>query len=181
MNMKNIFILILFVFIGQLSVAQEVESKTYDEMLQKLLKSDVSEVDVEEAYDLYQEGDVVFIDTREKDEYDVSHIDGAIWVGYNNFKVSRLDGISKDTKIIAYCSVGLRSENITRKLMEKGFTDVSNLYGSIFEWVNQGNSVYKPSGKETHEVHTYNKSWSQWLFKGKKIYKRSWFSRLIGG
>lgn len=168
--MKNIFFLSLFILLGQFGFSQAVESDEYDHMLEKLLKSDVPEVDVEEAYDLFLYSDVVFIDTREKREYDVSHIDGAIWVGYNNFKLSRLDGIDKDTKIIAYCSVGLRSENITRKLMKKGFTDVSNLYGSIFEWVNQEKEIVDDHGLSTEEVHPYNEKWGKWLTEGEKVY-----------
>ena len=81
---------------------------------------------------------VILLDTREKKEYEISHIPGAIWVGYNNFKLKRVKEIAKDTKIVTYCSVGYRSERIGEKLQKAGFTDVSNLKGSIFKWVNEG-------------------------------------------
>ena len=59
-------------------------------------------------------------------------------VGYDDFDVKRLEEISKNTKIVTYCSVGYRSERIGEKLMKQGFTDVSNLKGSLFKWANQG-------------------------------------------
>ena len=69
-----------------------------------------------------------------------------------------------------YCSVGYRSEKISEKLIAAGFTDVSNLYGGIFEWVNIGRPVYKASNQKTNRVHTYNKEWSKWLRTGIKVY-----------
>jgi hypothetical protein len=42
-----------------------------------------------------------------------------------------------------------------------------NLYGSIFEWVNQGNPVVNKDNQPTQQVHTYNKNWSRWVEKDK--------------
>jgi rhodanese-related sulfurtransferase len=42
--------------------------------------------------------------------------------------------------------VGYRSEKVTEKLQKAGFTQVSNLYGGIFEWVNQGYPIVNQSG-----------------------------------
>jgi rhodanese-related sulfurtransferase len=41
-----------------------------------------------------------------------------------------------------YCSIGKRSDEITKMLGEAGFTNARNLYGGIFEWVNQGHPVF---------------------------------------
>ena len=81
-----------------------------------------------------------------------------------------MNGISKDATIIVYCSVGYRSEKITKKLNKMGYKNVSNLYGGIFEWVNQGHKVYDDKNNNTLKVHTYNKRWSKWLRRGVKIY-----------
>ena len=48
--------------------------------------------------------------------------------------------------------------------------DVSNLYGGIFEWVNQENPVIDTTGNETKNIHAYNKTWGVWLNKGNKVY-----------
>jgi 3-mercaptopyruvate sulfurtransferase SseA len=66
--------------------------------------------------------------------------------------------------------VGYRSEKISEKLKQAGFKDVSNLYGGIFEWVNQGNPVVDENGKITDNIHAYSKTWGVWLNKGVKVY-----------
>lgn len=68
-----------------------------------------------------------------------------------------------------YCSIGYRSEKIAKKLLENGYDNVSNLYGGIFEWANQGNKVYNDYG-ETTKVHAFSRLWSVWLNKGEKVY-----------
>jgi rhodanese-related sulfurtransferase len=112
----------------------------------------------------------VFLDAREQNEFDVSHIQHAVWVGYKTFDVETIRNIAKNKKIVVYCSVGYRSEKVAEKLLKAGYTDVSNLYGGIFEWVNAGNIVYKNAHTPTNEVHAYGKMWSRWLNKGTKVY-----------
>jgi len=169
---KNLYIFfVLFLSFSQTSLAQrKVNTQAYDLMLQELLKHDVKECTVAQADSIRRNKHVVFIDTREKREYDVSHLPNAIWVGYHNFDTSRLYGISKDTEIIAYCSVGARSEQIVRQLSALGYSKLSNMYGSIFEWVNQGLPIVDKYEKPTNKVHAYNKTWGIWLRKGDKVY-----------
>jgi len=112
---------------------------------------------------------VVLLDARPQKEYTVSHLEGAECVGYESFNKGKVAHLSPDDTIVVYCSVGYRSEKIGEKLQALGFKNVYNLYGSIFEWVNQGNPVVNQYG-ETEEVHTFNKEWSQWLKKGNKVW-----------
>ena len=111
--------------------------------------------------------DVTIFDARERLEYEVSHIPNATFIGYNHFEKDVLKNIAKDRPIVVYCSIGYRSEKIGEKLQKMGYTKVYNLYGSIFEWVNQGNQVVDNQGLITKKVHTYNRSWSQWVDEGK--------------
>jgi rhodanese-related sulfurtransferase len=76
----------------------------------------------------------------------------------------------KNRLIVVYCSIGVRSEIIGKKLMKHGFTNVYNLYGGLFEWVNKGGSVFH-KGIQTQKVHAYSKKWSRYLTKGIKIYE----------
>ena len=115
-------------------------------------------------------GSYIFLDAQENDEYAVSHLPGGIYVGYKEFKPVALKNISKDKPIVVYCSVGKRSENIAEKLINDGYKNVSNLYGGIFEWVNQGHEVYNLTNKKTPNVHAYNFLWGQFLDNGKKVY-----------
>jgi hypothetical protein len=65
--------------------------------------------------------------------------------------------------------VGARSEKITEELLKKGYSDVSNLYGGIFEWVNEGKPVYT-NNRKTTKVHAYSMAWGIWLKQGEKVY-----------
>jgi rhodanese-related sulfurtransferase len=114
----------------------------------------------------------IILDARETAEYNVSHIKNAKHVGYNHFNIESLtETISEKTKtIVIYCAVGIRSETIGEQLKKKGYTNVYNLFGGIFEWKNNDLPVFNLEEKETDKVHAYSKAWSKWLLKGTKIY-----------
>ncbi len=109
----------------------------------------------------------IILDTREKIEYDISHLPGAIWVGYENFDLNRVKA-NKEDDILVYCSIGKRSNDIALKLQSEGFSDVKNLHGGIFKWVNENYGVVNQSGN-TNKVHTYSMSWSIWLKNGEGV------------
>ena len=163
------FILFLGLFTG---MNAQVQSRSYQFVLRKLLKHSVPELSVETvcknlgAYP-------IFIDAREWNEYAVSHVKGAIWVGYKDFDLSRLERVDKNSPIVVYCSVGYRSEKVTEKLLAAGYHHAANLYGGIFEWVNRKQALVNLEGHSTEYVHAYNKMWGTWLRvkKKRKVYK----------
>lgn len=164
--MKKLLCAIL-IGLSSIAFAQKKTLNTdFSAMLSDLLSHNVTEVLPNEISD---EHEVIFLDAREKEEYTVSHIKGARWIGYNTFKAKNIKGLDKDKPIVVYCTVGYRSEKITEKLVKMGYSNVSNLYGGIFEWVHQDKEVYNESLK-TEKIHTYNKDWSKWLEKGEKVY-----------
>ena len=147
--------------------AQKVKSGSFNLVLKTILSSKIPSVTVGDISGLKN---IVFMDCREKKEYDVSHIYHAIPVGYEDFNLSRVKFLSKEVRIVAYCSIGKRSENITRKLIAAGFVNTVNLYGGIFEWVNEGNPVYDNKDNKTNRVHAYGKFWGKFLNNAEKIY-----------
>lgn len=147
--------------------SQLSHDKSYNDKLKTTLSRNVKDITV---WDLSIEENTLFIDCREKDEYDISHIKNAIWVGYNDFKLIRLKGISKSSELIVYCTIGYRSEIITKKLNDAGFTNVKSMIGGVLEWKNHGNKVYDSEHKETETVHTYDQSWSTYLKKGIRVW-----------
>jgi len=166
--MKRIWIF-LSVFLGTLSVSSaQTTSKAYDLMLKALYKNSVPTISVPE---LKKMPDAILLDTRAKAEYDVSHLPNARWVGYDDFDLSRVQGIPKNANVVLYCSVGYRSEKVGEKLLAAGYQRVSNLYGSLFEWVNQGNPVVDRTGQPTRRVHAYSRAWGIWLNRGEKVYE----------
>jgi len=130
-------------------------------------------ISVEEFRALQYSGkELIVLDTREKEEFDVSHIKGATLAGYNNFSIDSISKTitNKEAAIIVYCSLGIRSEVIGEKLNKAGYTNIRNLYGGIFEWKNKGYEVLDFNETETENVHTCTKSWGKWLYKGTKVH-----------
>lgn len=152
----------IFLWVGHCVSAQSLAYKTllsglYDDDFPTLMPSEIKSL-----------SDFQILDTRESEEFEVSHLEGAINVGYENFSISQLSQLDPKKPVLVYCTVGARSQDIGKKLAEQGF-QVFNLYGGVFQWVNDGKEVYDQSGK-TNRVHTYNLAWSIWLEKGEKVY-----------
>jgi rhodanese-related sulfurtransferase len=138
-----------------------VKDPAFEKELKSLLSGKVPFLSVEELK--LNRSDYVILDTREKKEYDVSHIPGARFLGYNNWDKNLVESLEKGKKIALYCSVGYRSEKIGERLIKAGFADVSNVYGSIFEWVNQGYPIVNNDNVPVDSIHTYNKKWGRWV------------------
>lgn len=149
----------------------KVKNPSYGLMLKTLLSHSVEETTVDDLEEL-EKNNIILLDAREKREFEVSHMNNAQWVGYNDFSPKRVKDIPKDAKVIVYCSVGYRSEKVSEQLLDLGYTDVSNLYGGLFEWVNQGNEVVTEDST-TEKVHAYDKLWGIWVDteKDNKIYR----------
>lgn len=148
----------------------KLQNPAFDRKLIRLMRFSIPLIGTEELYKIQSE--VYIFDTREWEEFEVSHLKGAYYLGYKNFNEKRLRQIPQDSKIVVYCSVGYRSEKIGEKIRALGYTEVYNLYGSIFEWVNAGYEVVDQYNKPVRKVHTYNRTWSKWLQN--KNMKKTW-------
>ena len=78
------------------AVRGQVQSKAYRAMLKTLLQHSVPEIQVQEA--ARDTAGVLFLDAREPQEYAVSHLRGAVAVGYDHFDLKNLEGIPKDRR-----------------------------------------------------------------------------------
>lgn len=139
----------------------ELQSKKYKKMIDRTIDFTVPLLSVEELHDKMDE--YVILDAREKSEYEVSHIPNAIYVGYDDPELETIESIDKGKKLLFYCSIGYRSEKIGEKAKELGFTEVYNLYGSIFEWANKGYEMENANDEKTNKVHAYNRIWGRWI------------------
>ena len=104
----------------------------------------------------------VLLDVRGREEFDVSHLRQAHWAADLKQALWVLKDSPKDATIVVYCSVGLRSAYLAQQLQERGFRNVSNLEGSLFEWANSGLPVYR-GDNVVKLVHPYNRKWGQLL------------------
>lgn len=114
-------------------------------------------------FEMKRDSNLVILDAREQSEYDISHIDNAICVGYDDFSLDSVNGIPKDAKIFVYCSIGYRSERVGEQLQDAGYQYVYNVYGGIFNWINNSYLVYDQEGNLTATMHGFDESWSKWL------------------
>ncbi len=146
----------------------ETKNPVFGTFLNTILSDSVSHISVDSLSAINGEN-YLLLDAREKQEYLVSHIPGARHVGYDAFSIESLADVDKGHTIVVYCSVGYRSEKVGEKLQEAGYMNVRNLYGGIFEWVNQKGEVVNESGK-TNLVHPYSRLWGVWLKQGEKSY-----------
>lgn len=166
MKKKAIFILLYII------AASSFAQKNLDDLLQTYNTRSIPYISVEELRMLQMNDTVTILDAREPAEFQVSHIESAINIGYNNFssEEKKIQKLNKYIPIVVYCSVGIRSEQIGEKLKKAGFTDVKNLYGGIFEWKNKDFPVIDSAGIETENIHTFSKMWSKYLHSGNPIY-----------
>jgi rhodanese-related sulfurtransferase len=169
--MKNkILYIVLSLFTIQLSVAQEKDPETLSDLLKMYNERSVPYISVQEL--VMPKTDAIILDAREMKEYNVSHLKDAIYVGYDNFEIGSIQQklSNKNSQIVVYCSLGIRSEDVAEKLKKAGYTNVYNLYGGIFEWKNNNFTIYDSEEKETENVHIFNQTWSKWLTRGVKVY-----------
>mmetsp|Transcript_34331 Transcript_34331/g.81882 ORF Transcript_34331/g.81882 Transcript_34331/m.81882 type:complete len:167 (-) Transcript_34331:7-507(-) len=121
---------------------------------------------------------VLLLDSRKKEEFDVSHMKGAIYVGENGeapemdeaIRKFQSENAGKEQIIACYCSVGYRSSRLAEKLQtERGLSNVVNVEGSIFKWANEGREVWRQEQRlETPVAHPYNSVWGQLLDSDKR-------------
>lgn len=140
----------------------------YSAMLRGLLQGSVPFIS---AAQLRRQPAPVLLDTRAPAEFAVSHLRGARGVGYADFSLAEVRGLPLDTPIVVYCSVGARSEKIGAQLQRAGYTHVQNLYGGLFEWVNEGYPIVTTRNTPTTNVHPYSPAWGLWLKRGQQVYK----------
>ncbi len=148
----------------------QLSNSNFKQLVDKTIDFSVPLISVEDFQ--AHKYDYIVFDAREKKEFNVSHIPGAIYIGYDEPDLSVLSTQQKNKKLLFYCSIGYRSEKIAEKAFELGFTEVYNLYGGIFEWANQGNELNSISEEKTQKVHAYSWLWGKWIQNAKyeKVY-----------
>lgn len=164
--MRKVVFILLFTIV-QISFGQD---NAFDKMIDSIVPGKIPYITTEKLQKNFDQ--FILLDAREITEYEVSHIKGAIPVGYYKFSIKKTTRKLENTNktVVVYCSIGYRSEKIAEKLTKKGFT-VYNLYGGIFDWKNDGYKVFDLNNKTTEKVHCFSQEWGQWLQNGEKIYE----------
>jgi len=78
----------------------------------------------------------VLLDVREPYEYSLCHLESSTLIPVEDLP-ARLGELNRDSEIVVYCHVGIRSTRAVRLLKQAGFANVRNLQGGIDEWARQ--------------------------------------------
>lgn len=92
----------------------------------------------------------VLLDVRPPAERAVSVLAGAL---------TDAASIPAGSKVVVYCTVGLRSGRAVQQLRARG-VDAVNLRGGILGWLAAGGVVVDESGAPTRRVHVYGRRWN---------------------
>ncbi len=129
----------------------------------------ISVGDFKKLYASKEKENILILDTRSEFAFNTSHIPGAERIGFDDFSIERVWYYPRDSKIVVYCTLGVKSEKVGKYLETMGFTNVQNLYGSIIEWTNQDGVIVNAEGKTTRKIIIKGKEKKHFLKKGKAI------------
>ena len=75
----------------------------------------------------------VLLDVREEWEYQMVHLEGALWIPFGELP-RRCGEITPGVEVIVYCHWGMRSLDAAFLLQQLGFKSAKSLIGGIDRW-----------------------------------------------
>ena len=89
----------------------------------------------EEAKEMMDSQEVIILDVREQDEYDSSHIPGAVLQPVGTIDETTAAQVipEKDSTVLVYCRSGNRSKTASAALADLGYTSIYE-FGGINTW-----------------------------------------------
>ncbi|WP_147534164.1 rhodanese-like domain-containing protein [Bacillus marasmi] len=123
MTKKIIAGLVVLLFVGFIGFqfmnqSTSVSNISTDEMAAKMNQND---------------GNMVFIDVREPDEFAAGHVPGIVNLPLSELSEETAD-FPKDSEIVIICRSGNRSLQAAEKLQGYGFTNLINVQGGMNDW-----------------------------------------------
>ena len=101
--------------------------KTYEQLLAET-KSHVRHISVKDALALrHTTGDVVFVDVREPQEYNLGKIPGALTISRGNLEKNIEGQVPREKNVVVYCANGNRSAFAAQVLEVMGYSEVRSL------------------------------------------------------
>ena len=104
-------------------------------------KSRIRELSPAEARERTGRGDVVFLDVREPNEWNLGHVPGALHIPRGTMETKVEQAIPRDREVVIYCATGNRSALAADTLQQMGYDRVSSLAGGWRDWVQSGGAV----------------------------------------
>ncbi len=105
-------------------------------------KAAVTEVTAREVQDQLGRGEeIVLVDIREQNEWNLGHAAPAIYIGRGVLESQIEARVPREARVVLMCASGNRSALAARVLDEMGYANVASLAGGFRDWVASGGEV----------------------------------------
>ncbi len=130
---------------------------SYRDLLAQV-RAEIDETDAPSARERLDAGDAIFVDVRERAEWDEGHIPGALHIPRGSLE-SRAEGLLPDRgrALVVYCAAGSRSAFAAKTLEDLGYVDVVSLTGGFTDWKRNGLPVEIPQSLDAQQRRRYSR------------------------
>ena len=121
-------------------------------------KSQITEIDTNEAASRIATGGVIVLDVREPDEYEQGALADALHIPRGHLEAqieARI--VEKTAPVLVYCAGGVRSAFATKTLHELGYTNVVSVAGGFQKWKDEGRPWRTPAVLTAEQRNRYQR------------------------
>ena len=121
-------------------------------------KSQITEIDTNEAASRIATGGVIVLDVREPDEYEQGALPDALHIPRGHLEAqieARI--VEKTAPVLVYCAGGVRSAFATKTLHELGYTNVVSVAGGFQKWKDEGRAWRTPAVLTAEQRNRYQR------------------------
>ena len=121
-------------------------------------KSQIIEIDTNEAASRIAAGGVIVLDVREPDEYEQGALPDALHIPRGHLE-AQIEGriVEKSAPVLVYCAGGVRSAFATKTLHELGYTNVVSVAGGFGKWKDEGRPWRTPAVLTAEQRNRYQR------------------------
>jgi molybdopterin/thiamine biosynthesis adenylyltransferase/rhodanese-related sulfurtransferase len=121
-------------------------------------KSQITEIDTNEAASRIATGGVILLDVREPDEYEQGALPDALHIPRGHLE-AQIEGriVEKTAPVLVYCAGGVRSAFATKTLHELGYTNVVSVAGGFQKWKDEGRPWRTPAVLTAEQRNRYQR------------------------
>ena len=121
-------------------------------------KSQITEIDTNEAASRITAGGVIVLDVREPDEYEQGALPDALHIPRGHLE-AQIEGriVEKTAPVLVYCAGGVRSAFAAKTLHELGYTDVVSVAGGFGKWKDEGRPWRTPAVLTAEQRNRYQR------------------------
>ena len=121
-------------------------------------KSQITEIDTNEAASRISAGGVIVLDVREPDEYEQGALPDALHIPRGHLE-AQIEGriVEKTAPVLVYCAGGVRSAFAAKTLSELGYTNVVSVAGGFGKWKDEGRPWRTPAVLTAEQRNRYQR------------------------